>query len=179
MYAAQISLGSKQIAANLLAVDRVHFAGVVPHFRDEWLGNGNSMGALMNALAQARDGAILSASMAGNTKIGDNIAVTVDIDGTQVATKVRVVAIVSGWPGQYDAEQPFLVTNQSFIAEEMGFTPPSDVWMTRDTALGRNPKVKTKGESMCKRPSNLSLPTATVCIVHTSQQVSTGVKDCF
>ena len=134
-YAAQVSLGSKQIAAQLVAIDRVHFAGVVPHFRDEWLGAGNSLGALMNALAQARDGAILSASMAGNTKIGDNIAVTIDIDGTQVATKVRVVAIVSGWPGQYDAEQPFFVTNQSFIAEEMGFTPPSDVWMTRDVTI--------------------------------------------
>jgi putative ABC transport system permease protein len=134
-YAGQVSLGSKQLAAKVVAIDRVHFARVVPHFRDAWLGEGNSIGALMNALALARDGAILSASMAGNTKIGDNVAVTIDIDGTQVSTKVRVVGIVTGWPGQYDAEQPFLVTNQSFISEEMGFTPPADVWMTRDVQI--------------------------------------------
>jgi putative ABC transport system permease protein len=134
-YTAQVSLGSKQIAANLVAVDRTRFASVVPHFQDTWLGAENSMGALMNALARARDGAILSASMAGNTKIGDNVAVTIEIDGTQVSTKVRVVGIVSGWPGQYDTEKPFLVTNQSFIADEMGFTPPSDVWMTRDVTI--------------------------------------------
>jgi putative ABC transport system permease protein len=73
--------------------------------------------------------------MASNTKIGDNVAVTIDVDGTQVTSKVRVVGIVSGWPGQYDSEKPFLVTNQSFIAEEMGFTPPTDVWMTRDVSV--------------------------------------------
>jgi putative ABC transport system permease protein len=134
-YAAQVSLGSKQIAANVVAVDRAHFAGVVPHFQDTWLGAQNSMGGLMNALARARDGAILSSSMASNTKIGDNVAVTIDVDGTQVTSKVRVVGIVSGWPGQYDSEKPFLVTNQSFIAEEMGFTPPTDVWMTRDVSV--------------------------------------------
>jgi putative ABC transport system permease protein len=134
-YTAQVSLGSKQNDATLLAIDRVAFASVVPHFADTWFGAGNSLGNLMNQLARARDGAILSAALAGNTAIGDNIAVTIDIDGTQVSTKVRVVGIVNGWPGQYDSEKPFLVTNQSFIAEEMGFEPPTDVWMTRDVNI--------------------------------------------
>ena len=134
-YAARVSLGSKQIDANLLAVDRVSFASVVPHFSDAWFGTGNSLGDLMNQLARARDGAILSAAMAGNTAIGDNIALTIDIDGTQVSTKVRVVGIVHGWPGQYDSEKPFLVTNQSFISEEMGFEPPTNVWVTRDVTI--------------------------------------------
>ena len=134
-YETQVSLGNKQTNANLIAIDRVHFAAAVPHFKDIWLGEGNSFGALMNQLAQARDGAILSASMAGNTKIGDNIAVTFEIDGTQVSSKVRIVGIVSGWPGQYDSEKPFLITNQNFISEEMGFVPPTDIWMTRDLSI--------------------------------------------
>jgi putative ABC transport system permease protein len=134
-YAAQVSLGSKQIGANLIAIDRVQYASVVPHFADAWLGTGNSFGDLMNQLARARDGAILSAAMSANTNIGDNIAVTIDIDGTQVSTKVRVVGIVQGWPGQYDSDNAFLITNQSFIAEEMGFEPPTDVWITRDVSI--------------------------------------------
>lgn len=134
-YVAQVSLGSKQIGAKLIAIDRVHYASVVPHFADAWLGAGNSFGDLMNQLARARDGAILSAAMSANTNIGDNVAVTIDIDGTQVSTKVRVVGIVQGWPGQYDSDNAFLITNQSFIAEEMGFEPPTDVWITRDVNI--------------------------------------------
>lgn len=132
-YSAQLAAGNQQRSAQLLAIDRQSFAAVVPHFRDKWLGTGNSLGGLLNGLAQTRNGAIFSAGIARTAKIGDRVAVTLDIDGTQVSTTVVVVGIVTGWPGQYDADSPFVVVNQAFLSDEMGFTPPSDVWLTRDT----------------------------------------------
>jgi putative ABC transport system permease protein len=134
-YIAQIAVGTKPVESNLVAIDRTRFLSVVPYFRDEWLGNNQTMGALMNQLAQARDGAIISTNLAGSSAIGDRVAITINIDGVDVATRVRIVGIVNGWPGQIAIDKPFVVTNLGFIRDEIGFAPPTDVWITRDTSV--------------------------------------------
>lgn len=134
-YIAQISVGTKPIESNLVAIDRTHFLNVIPYFRDEWLGSNQSMGALMNQLGQARDGAIISANLAASTTIGDRVALNINIDGVDITTRVRIIGIVDGWPGQIAIEKPFVVINLGFLRDEVGFTPPTDVWITRDTNI--------------------------------------------
>lgn len=134
-YMAQIAVGTKPVESNLVAIDRTRFLDVIPYFRDEWLGNNQTMGGLMNQLAQARDGAIISTNLAGTSAIGDRVAITLTIDGVDVTTRVRIVGIVEGWPGQIAIDKPFVVTNLSFIRDEIGFVPPTDVWITRDTSV--------------------------------------------
>lgn len=134
-YAARVSLGGNQIDTNLIGIDRRRFPAVVPYFDDEWLGNGNALGSLMNQLARTRDGVIISQSIAGTSTIGDRIAVTLIIDDVEQETRMRIVGIVTGWPGQYPIDYPFVITNLSFISDEIGFVPPSDVWARRDTTV--------------------------------------------
>jgi putative ABC transport system permease protein len=134
-YVAQIAVGTKPVESNLMAIDRTRFLGVVPYFRDEWLGNNQTMGELMNQLAQSRDGAIISTNLSGSSAIGDRVAITISMDGVNVATRVRIVGIVAGWPGQIAIDKPFVVTNLSFIRDEIGFAPPTDVWIIRDTSI--------------------------------------------
>ncbi len=134
-YIAQISVGTKPVESNLVAIDRTRFLDVIPYFRDEWLGRNQSMGALLNQLGQTRDGAIISANLAANTAVGDRVALSINIDGVDVTTRVRVVGIVDGWPGQIAIDKPFVITNLGFIRDEIGFVPPTDVWITRDTTV--------------------------------------------
>ena len=135
IYAARINLGGKQIDTNLIGVDRRRFPAVVPYFQDEWLGNNNALGILMNQLARTRDGVIISQNIAGTSAIGDRIAVTLVVDDIEQETRMRIVGIVTGWPGQYADDHPFVVTNLSFISDEIGFMPPSDVWVRRDITV--------------------------------------------
>jgi len=93
------------------------------------------MGELLNGLAQSRDGAIISRNLAENTAIGDRVALTINMDGIDVSTRVRIIGIVDGWPGQIAIEKPFVITNLGFIRDEIGYTPPTDVWITRDTTV--------------------------------------------
>lgn len=135
IYAARINLGGKQIDTNLIGIDRRRFPAVVPYFRDEWLGNRNALGALMNQLARTRDGVIISQNIAGTSAIGDRIAVTLVVDDVEQETRMRIIGIVTGWPGEYADDHPFVVTNLAFISDEIGFVPPSDVWARRDTTI--------------------------------------------
>lgn len=134
-YITQISVGSKPVESNLVAIDRMSYLTVIPHFEDTWLGNNQTMGELLNGLAQSRDGAIISRNLAENTAIGDRVALTINMDGIDVSTRVRIIGIVDGWPGQIAIEKPFVITNLGFIRDEIGYTPPTDVWITRDTTV--------------------------------------------
>ncbi|MCX6016850.1 MAG: ABC transporter permease [Chloroflexales bacterium] len=135
IFSARVNLGGKQIDTNLIGVDRSRFPAVVTNFRDEWLGNTNALGDLMNQLARTRDGVIISQNIAGSSAIGERIAVTLVVEDVEQETRMRIVGIVTGWPGQYTIDQPFIVTNLSFISDEIGFIPPTDVWATRDTSV--------------------------------------------
>jgi putative ABC transport system permease protein len=131
----RISIGNTPIDATVVAVDRARFPRVIPHFQDTWLGPGNTMGALMNQLATYRDGVIIDKSIAGTSTIGDKVAVTLIVDDTLVDVRMRIVGIVEGWPGQYSVERPYFIVNLNFVADEVGFLPPSDVWIHRDTSV--------------------------------------------
>ncbi len=134
-YEGRISLGGAPINANVIAIDRTRFPDVIPHFQDAWLGDGMSMGYLMNQLATARDGIIIDKSIAGTSKVGDKVAVTLIVDDTEIDVRMRIVAMVSGWPGQYSADQPYMIMNLRFVSDEFGFLPPNDVWVRRDTTV--------------------------------------------
>lgn len=134
-YDGRISIGNTPISTNVIAVDRSRFASVIPHFQDAWLGPGNSMGLLMNQLATYRDGVIIDKSIAGTSNIGDKVAVTLIVDDIPVDVRMRIVGLVEGWPGQYSVDRPYLVMNLSYVSDEIGFMPPTDVWVRRDTRV--------------------------------------------
>ncbi|MCE2849613.1 MAG: FtsX-like permease family protein [Chloroflexaceae bacterium] len=134
-YDGRISIGNTPIDTNVIAVDRSRFAAVIPHFQDAWLGPGNSMGLLMNQLATYRDGVIIDKSIAGTSNIGDKVAVTLIVDDIPVDVRMRIVGLVEGWPGQYSVDRPYLIMNLSYVSDEIGFLPPTDVWIHRDTRV--------------------------------------------
>ncbi|MFM7677293.1 MAG: FtsX-like permease family protein [Roseiflexaceae bacterium] len=135
-YDGRISIGNTPIDTNVVAVDRSRFAAVIPHFQDAWLGPGNSMGLLMNQLATYRDGVIIDKSIAGTSNIGDKVAVTLIVDDIPpVDVRMRIVGLVDGWPGQYSVDRPYLIMNLSYVSDEIGFLPPTDVWIHRDTRV--------------------------------------------
>lgn len=135
LYDGQVNIGGTAINTAVVAIDRTRFLQVIPHFEDAWLGAGNSFGAILNQLALYRNGVIIDKSIAGNSAIGDKIAVTLTIDDVTVDVQMRIVAMVTGWPGQYSADRPYVVMNLNFVADEVGFIPPNDVWVRRDTTI--------------------------------------------
>jgi putative ABC transport system permease protein len=89
----------------------------------------------MNQLATYRDGVIIDKSIAGTSNIGDKVAVTLIVDEIPVDVRMRIVGLVEGWPGQYSVDRPYLVVNLSYVSDEIGFMPPTDVWVRRDTRV--------------------------------------------
>lgn len=116
-------------AVRLLAVDRLNFSRVA-YFRDDYAPE--SLGGLMNRLAQAPDGLLIPAPIAEQLalEVGDTLRVNVHIyEGTLMPFDFTIVGTFDYFPTMYLDEAPVLVTNLDYI--EMGTfgVLPHDVWL--------------------------------------------------
>lgn len=127
-----IQLGGSAPRAQLVGIDRVDFPKVIPRFERSW-GGGQSLGALMNMLAQNYDGVLVSKDvLAKGPKIGDPLPALVKIADDQRTITFKIIGTFDLWPGFYPQDGPILVANLDYIFDEMSGQYPYDVWIARE-----------------------------------------------
>lgn len=134
-YEASVQRGGIRQAAQVVGIDRFDFPAVIPHFDPDWAG-GQSLGTLMNLLAQDPAAVIVSRDLLGNgLNIGDPLPVRLDMYGDSREVPFVIVAAVELWPGFYPQEGPLIISNLNYLFDQMGGRYPYDVWIDRtDTA---------------------------------------------
>ncbi|MCX6028399.1 MAG: ABC transporter permease [Chloroflexi bacterium] len=110
-------------------VDRVDFARVAFWRRDF---APSSLGALMNALASAPDGVLVSrATMAEHAlRVGDTLRIETSAYRTNVEVPFKIVGELDLFPTWYPEDGPLLVGNLDYFFEQVGGEVPYSVWVT-------------------------------------------------
>jgi putative ABC transport system permease protein len=130
-YLTEIDLAQSQggrITARFLAVDRVDFSKV-GWFRDDFAAE--SLGGLMNRLALAPDGILVSQQFlqAHTLRIGDQIMLHVVPDfGVAVDAPFTIVGAYRYFPTVYDDEVT-IIGNMEHIFSFFGLTMPHHIWL--------------------------------------------------
>src|SRR5262249_19109481 len=120
-----------------IGIDRLAFPNVVSAFDPAWAG-GQSLGALMNLLAQTPQGVLVSRDvLAKGLKVGDTLPAVVVIAGDRREIRFTIVAAIDLWPGYYPntTAGPLIVANLDYVFDQMGGQYPYDVWVTRDPRI--------------------------------------------
>lgn len=120
-----------------IGIDRVDFPKAAYWRRDFAPA---SLGALMNALAVARDGVLLPREfMRQNAiRVGDSIVVRVSTYGVRAEMNMKVVGDFDYFPTWYPDEEdvgPLVVGNLDYLFEQMGGMFPYDVWAKAEQPL--------------------------------------------
>jgi putative ABC transport system permease protein len=134
-YSATANIGGRQQAGQILGIDRVDFTQVA-FFRPDFAYN-ESLGALMNRLALAPDGILVSGnflSQQGLT-VGDPLRLTVGVAGDYAEAEFTIVGSLGLFPTLYPQDGPFFVANLDHIHNALGGTYPYDVWLATDAAV--------------------------------------------
>lgn len=131
-YQAAVQLGGINQNAQLIGLDRLDFPSVVAYFDPRWSG-GESLGSLMNRLAQTPEGVIVSrAILEKGLSIGDTLPATLELYGDRRQVKFVIVAVVDLWPATYPQDGPMMIANLDYIFDQMGGRYPYNVWIARD-----------------------------------------------
>ncbi len=133
-YSATANIGGRQQAGQILGIDRVDFPGVA-FFRPDFAYN-ESLGELMNRLAVASDGILVSSSFLAQQglTVGDPLRLTVGAAGDYAEVSFTIVGSLGLFPTLYPQDGPFFVANLDHIHNALGGTYPYDVWLATDPA---------------------------------------------
>jgi putative ABC transport system permease protein len=131
-YNAALRLGGAVTTAQLVGIDRLSFPQVTRSFDPAWA-DGASLGELMNRLAAAPDGVLVSrAALERGVQIGDRLPITAELFGDRRELSLRVVGVIDLWPGVNPQAGPILVMNLDALFDQMGGQYPFNVWIARD-----------------------------------------------
>jgi putative ABC transport system permease protein len=135
-YSATANIGGRQQAGQILGIDRIDFPGVA-FFRPDFAYN-ESLGELMNRLAVASDGILVSSSflMQQGLTVGDPLRLTVGVAGDYAEVSFTIVGSLGLFPTLYPQDGPFFVANLDHIHNALGGTYPYDVWLATDAVAG-------------------------------------------
>ena len=130
-YRAAADLGGEQQNGTLIAIDRVDFAQVA-YWRDDF--SPASLGAMLNSLATAPNGVLVSADVlaTGYLDIGDTVHLNVNTFGQNTNMAFEIVGTSDLFPTWYPIDEdqgPLFVGNLDFIFQEAGGQFPYDVWL--------------------------------------------------
>ena len=133
-YSATANIGGRQQAGQILGIDRVDFPGVA-FFRSDFAYN-ESLGGLMNRLAVASDGILVSSSFLTQQglTVGDPLRLTVGAAGDYASVSFTIVGSLGLFPTLYPQDGPFFVANLDHIHNALGGTYPYDVWLATDAS---------------------------------------------
>jgi len=133
-YSATANIGGRQQAGQILGIDRIDFPGVA-FFRPDFA-SGESLGALMNRLAVASDGILVSSSFLAQQglTVGDPLRLTVGAAGDYAEVSFTIVGSLGLFPTLYPQDGPFFVANLDHIHNALGGTYPYDVWLSTDAS---------------------------------------------
>lgn len=127
-YDATTDVGGRGQKGQFIGVDRVDFAAVANWRRDY---AASSLGALMNALALAPNGVLMSRDFLDQNalQVGDRIRVNVQASGHSAALDMKIVGAFRLFPTWYPDEGPLFVGNLDFLFDNLGQQVPYEVWV--------------------------------------------------
>ncbi|MDX9829673.1 MAG: FtsX-like permease family protein [Anaerolineae bacterium] len=134
-YSARVNIGGRQQAGQILGIDRVDLPRVA-FFRADFAYN-ESLGELMNRLAAASDGILVSSDFLAQQglAVGDPLRLTVGASGVYAEASFTVVGSLELFPTLYPQDGPFFVANLDHIHNALGGAYPYDVWLATDPAV--------------------------------------------
>lgn len=122
-----VMTNGRNIASTFIGVDRVDFGHTAFWRRDFAI---QSLGGLMNNLAQTSEGILVSRDLLGQgLKLGDNLRVSVYDSEEYKTFDYKVVGVFDYFPSWYPGEVPLIVGNLDFYFEGVGGESPYDVWL--------------------------------------------------
>jgi putative ABC transport system permease protein len=141
-YTATANIGGRQQSGKILGIDRVDFPKVA-FFRNDFAYN-ESLGELMNRLAVASDGILVSSSFLTQQglTVGDPLRLTVGAAGDYAEVSFTIVGSLGLFPTLYPQDGPFFVANLDHIYNGLGGTYPYDVWLATDASVSSNAIVR-------------------------------------
>jgi putative ABC transport system permease protein len=141
-YTATANIGGRQQAGRILGIDRIDFPRVA-FFRPDFAYN-ESLGELMNRLAVASDGILVSSSFLTQQglTVGDPLRLTVGASGDYAEVSFTIVGSLSLFPTLYPQDGPFFVANLDHIHNALGGTYPYDVWLATDASVASDTIVQ-------------------------------------
>jgi putative ABC transport system permease protein len=122
--------GSARDAATFLAIDRQTMPEVLAKaWRPGYAGE--SLGALMNRLADSPEAALISARYAAENglRTGDVVKLELNDRGAEKDVSFRIVGTVAYFPSLYEEQGPFLIGNLDYSADEQGGLYPYELWL--------------------------------------------------
>lgn len=134
-YSATANIGGRQRSGQVLGIDRLDFPGV-GFYRPDFAYN-ESLGELMNRLAVAADGILVSSDFLAQQglSVGDPLRLTVGAAGTYAEAKFTVVGVLGLFPTLYPQDGPFFVANLDHLHNALGGTYPYNVWLATDPSV--------------------------------------------
>ena len=141
-YGATANIGGRQQSGQILGIDRVDFPGVA-FFRPDFAYN-ESLGELMNRLAVASDGILVSSNFLAQQglTVGDPLRLTVGASGDYAEVSFTIAGSLGLFPTLYPQDGPFFVANLDHIHNALGGTYPYDVWLATDAAADSDTVVE-------------------------------------
>ncbi|MBV7327727.1 ABC transporter permease [Chloroflexi bacterium TSY] len=134
-FEARVQAQGKWRDSMFVGVDRIDFPKAAFWRRDF---SRASLGALMNALAIAPDGVLMSRKFMSENAInvGDSVVVRVSSYGSGAEMTMTVVGDIRYFPKWYEEDDgPLVVGNLEYLFEQMGGMVPYDVWVKTDPGL--------------------------------------------
>lgn len=137
---ATLVAGGAAAEGTFLAIDRQTMPAVLdkswrPNYADE------SLGALMNRLADSPDAALISERYATERGLREGDVVTMQLSdrGSETDVAFRIVGTVRYFPSLYEEQGPYLIGNLDYSADEQGGLYPYELWL----ATGPGADLKT------------------------------------
>jgi putative ABC transport system permease protein len=124
----EATIGGRAVAAQYVGIDRIDFPKVA-YWRDDYASE--SLGALMNRLADDPASVLVSASFAAQRglRIGDRFTIAMNDLETRHEVPVVVAGYVRLFPTVYPEDGPIIIGNLDYAFEQQGGQYPYDVWL--------------------------------------------------
>ncbi|HWQ15098.1 MAG TPA: FtsX-like permease family protein [Roseiflexaceae bacterium] len=123
-----ISAGGRSTAGRFVGVDRVDLLQVI-HWRSDYARE--SLGALMNRLADDPSSVLVSSNFAAQTglRVGDRFVARMNDLDVSREVPFTVAGYVRLFPTIYPGDGPFIIGNLDYVHEQQGGQYPYDVWL--------------------------------------------------
>jgi putative ABC transport system permease protein len=136
--ASEVSQGPENtIDGHFMLIDRLDFPSV-SWFRSDFADE--SLGGLMNKLAQSTDSILVPADILSKTnlQIGDSVSATVSVDyDTKITTNFTIAGVYNHFPTVYEEDGFTVIGNMDNISNLLGITVPHHLWFKlKDGAIG-------------------------------------------
>jgi putative ABC transport system permease protein len=122
------TVANRRTAATFIGVDRADFTQIA-RWRADYAGE--SLGALMNRLADDPGNLLVSSSFAAQQglRVGDKVTLEMSDLGDARPVPFVVAGFVKLFPTAYPEEAPFMIGNLDYAFEQQGGQYPYEVWL--------------------------------------------------